>query len=178
MPPGHNQPTARVPSTASSRRWIWTLLAATRSHCLHSEAFALPRVEGALQESTRLETALSDTDDLAVNLATCRPQTNQRTALSTPAICQIPPLHTLYLVHVNVIKFWRYETDTSRWCDRHCASLTVQPDNVYIIDSRIHHRANRHHTEPARRVGRSLCVVRCIICKYHATPRICVPGQL
>ncbi len=40
--------------------------------------------------------------------------------------------------------FGDLEGDTSRWCDHHCQTITAAPGDVYLIDSAVHHRGNRH----------------------------------
>ena len=54
------------------------------------------------------------------------------------------PLQVCAGSHSCLPAFGDLEGDTSRWCDRHCQTITTAPGDIYLIDSRVHHRGNRH----------------------------------
>ena len=54
------------------------------------------------------------------------------------------PLQVCAGSHSCLPAFGDLEGDTSLWCDRHCQTITTAPGDIYLIDSRVHHRGNRH----------------------------------
>jgi ectoine hydroxylase-related dioxygenase (phytanoyl-CoA dioxygenase family) len=54
------------------------------------------------------------------------------------------PLQVCAGSHSCLPAFADLEGDTSSWCDRHCQTITAAPGDIYLIDSRVHHRGNRH----------------------------------
>jgi hypothetical protein len=57
---------------------------------------------------------------------------------------EMGPLQVCAGSHTCLPAYGSFEADTSSWCDKHCATVTTQLGDVVVIDSRLHHRANRH----------------------------------